>query len=100
MIALSHGGEAHEVLAGPNGACQLGPCDAELGRRVALQSTEAQDGQLVTDLIDPRGVVAGQEVALGDEEGDERRSPRPYPVLLSDCGLSAENRLDGGFEVD
>ena len=67
IAALPQRGEADELLTGPNGACHLGPCDAQLGSRVALQGPEAEDGQLVADLVDPRGVVAGQEVAFGDE---------------------------------
>ena len=86
--------------AGPDGTCQFGPSYAQLGCRVALQGTEAKDGQLVTDLVDPRGVLAGEEVALGDEQGDQDGSPGSYPVVLGDSGLGAVNGFDGSFEVD
>ena len=75
IAALAQGGKADEPQAGPDGTCQFGPSYAQPGCRVALQGTEAKDGQLVTDLVDPRGVLAGEEAALGDEQGDQDGSP-------------------------
>ncbi len=59
-----------------------------------------EQGELVTDLGDPGGFLAGQEAALGDEQGEQDRSPGAGPVALGDGGLGAVDGLDGGLEID
>ena len=54
----------------------------------------------MADLVDPGGVFAGEEAALGYEQRGERRPPRSRPVLLGDRGFGSVDGLGGGFEVD
>ena len=54
----------------------------------------------MADLVDPWGIFAGKEVALGHEQCGERWPPRPGPVLLGDRGFSPVDGLGGGFQVD
>ena len=46
---------------------EFGSAEAQPGCRVAFQGAQAQFGQLVADLVDPGGVFAGKEAALGHE---------------------------------
>lgn len=43
-----------------------------------------KDVQLVADLVDPWGVLADEEAALGYEEGYQAWPPCSYPVALGD----------------
>ena len=54
----------------------------------------------MADLIDPRSILAGQEVAPGHKQRGERRAPCPLPVLLGNRGFGPVNGLGGGFEID
>ena len=100
VTALSQGGEANEVLTRSDGTSQFGTSQAESSGCIAFQRTQAKQCQLMTGFIDPQSVIAGQEVALGDEEGHQDGPPGPPPILLGGGGLGAMNGLDSGFEVD
>jgi hypothetical protein len=91
IAALSQWGEPDELPAGTNRACELGSRDAELSRRVALESTEVKEGQLVTDIVDPRGVLSWEEVATGDKKGHDDAIRRS----LESSGLSRVSTAAG-----
>jgi hypothetical protein len=100
VAALSQGGEANELPAGPDGTCQLRSRDTQGCGCVAFEGADMKDIELVTDFVDPWGVLADEEVALGDEEGYQAWPPRSYPVVLGDRRLSTVDGLSRGFEIN
>src|ERR1700736_673022 len=59
VAAFPEGSEADELPAGPDRGGELGSADAQPGCRVALQGAQAEHRQLVADLVDPGGFLAG-----------------------------------------
>jgi hypothetical protein len=55
------------LTASPNRGCELGSANAEARRGVALESAQAQQGELVANVVDPGSVLASREVAFTDE---------------------------------
>src|SRR5258708_33244539 len=96
VAAFREGREADELRTGPDGGGKLGTADAQTRRRVALQGAQAENLQLVADLIDPESLLAGKEAALGHEERGERRAPRSRPLLLRDGGFGSVDGDCGG----
>ena len=66
--------------------------ETEFARGVALRSAHPQHGELVADLVDPGGVLAGKEAAFGDEQCDEDRSPRSGLVVGAGRPFTAMSR--------
>ena len=100
IAALSQWSDSDELPAGSYGARQLGSADAQPAGGIALEGADVEEGQLVPDVVNPRGILSGEEVALGDEQCHEGGSPGTRPVLLGDGRLRAMNGLNGGFKID
>jgi len=100
IAAFPQRGQANQLLAGSDCAGQFGPGNRELDGRVAFQRANMEHTQLMAGLVDPWGILAKEEVALGYEESHQHRSPGPLPFVLGHSRLRPMNALDSGFEID
>src|ERR1700722_16972371 len=80
VAAFAQWCQPDQLATGPDGGGQLGPTDAESGCGIAFECTQSQEGELISDLVDPGGVLGGEEVALADEEGGQGGSPGSGPL--------------------
>jgi hypothetical protein len=64
-------GVGDERAAGASRRGPFGAAQAEAGLAVGLQGPQPHLVELTADLVDPEGVLAREEAALGHEHGDE-----------------------------
>ncbi len=100
VAGLSQRRALDQAPGGAFGSRQLGAADAEAASGVGLECAVVYVIQALAPLVEPGGVVLGQQPPAGDELGAQRGTPRPLPVAQGHGGLRLVDRREAVLDVD
>ena len=100
VAGLAIGGDLHERPGRPFGRMELTATDLKACLRRQLETPLVRVAQMTTVLVEPRRLLAVQQLARGDVLDDPRWSPGGCPLLAIDCPLGSVQRLGHRLDVD